>query len=164
MPSESILCNKAKVAGKVRPEATMNAKNARYFQRLYKRRYSWNGVKQKRRRKKLSSTTKMTTKKDRLRLSFRPYAPDSFTNRKEIHDINRMMIKSPEELVERFNTGLEIARIAVQDTLRNSNPVAINGARENITGATRVGIDMDTNWWFWNLLFAASPSIAIYFY
>jgi len=101
-----------------------------------------------------------------------------------------MMIKSPEELVERFNSGLDIARTAVQETyasLRNpgaattgrngggNNNNHLLSARPTATATSsgtgkgagvnaRKGLVMDENWWFWNVLFAASPSVVIALY
>uniref|UniRef100_A0A7S4AXG9 Uncharacterized protein n=1 Tax=Pseudo-nitzschia australis TaxID=44445 RepID=A0A7S4AXG9_9STRA len=144
--------------------------------------------KQKRKKKKLaSSTTTRITTKDRLRLSARPSAtnPKSGTNDSSFIDdidINRMMVKSPEEFFERLNSGLDIARTAAQETyasLRNPaiaatsrQPIQISGGA-SVAGAgnssagrnvDRKGIIMDANWWSWNLLFASSPAILIGLY
>ncbi len=89
------------------------------------------------------------------------------------------MIQSPEELMERLNTGLDMARKAAKEgyaTLRNPKAGDKQGnhllpARPTPSGssggsrpAPPEGLVMDANWWFWNLLFAASPAILIAVY
>ena len=83
------------------------------------------------------------------------------------------MIKSPEELMERLNTGLDMARKAAKEgyaTLRNPKPgdnhllparPTSSGSSGGSRPAPPEGLVMDANWWFWNLLFAASPAILI---
>jgi len=123
----------------------------------------------------LSTTTrKSVTTKDRLRLSVRPSSSSS-SGKKKKNSMNRMITKSPEELIERFNTGLNYARIAVRETyaaLRNptsttndnSNSHLLSAREAGEISATQKGLVMDENWWFWNLMFAASPSFLIFLY
>merc|ERR1719491_2074360 len=86
-----------------------------------------------------------------------------------------MITKSPEELIERFNTGLNYARIVVRETyatLRNPTSTTNDNGNSHLLSAreageistTRKGLVMDENWWFWNLMFAASPSFLIFLY
>ena len=131
-----------------------------------------------RKKKRLLPSGKKITTKDRLRLSSRP----SKNNRQHQNsaDIEGMMIKSPEELMERLNSGLDIARTAVREgyiSLRNPTDVgnkhgnhllsarpAPSGISEGPRPIPAEGLVMDANWWFWNLLFAASPSLLIALY
>jgi hypothetical protein len=141
-----------------------------------------------RRKKKplLPLSNKKLTTKDRLRLSSRPSA-SAMNNRHKENEIERMMIKSPEELVERMYSGLDVARTAIRESyasLRNPTVATSSGrnvgdkldnhllsarpASSGISKGTKPidqkGIVMDTNWWFWNLLFAASPAVGIALY
>ena len=83
------------------------------------------------------------------------------------------MIQSPEELLERLNSRLDIARTVIRegyDSLRESTSSTLlsrNAGTKNENGllpARQKGTVMDANWWFWNLLFAASPSVMIALY
>ena len=129
----------------------------------------------------LQSPNKNLTTKDRLRLSTRPSASATKNRQKD----NDMMIKSPEELVERMYSGLDVARTAVREGYTSlRNPTVANSSGRNagdknqllsarpasggIGKGTRPidqkGLVMDANWWFWNLLFAASPAAGIALY
>ena len=132
----------------------------------------------------------LTTTKDRLRLSV-PSSSVSLSSRQvkkkngrrsnnnKNNSNNDTLISSPEEFVQRFNTGVDYARIAVRETyhaLRNPTPATNNTnihqlllpAREEVIrgggSESQNGLVMDSNWWFWNLSFAASPSILIFLY
>ena len=129
----------------------------------------------------LPSSNKNLTTKDRLRLSSRPSASAMNIRLKE----NDMMIKSPEELVERMYSGLDVVRTAVREGYTSlRNPTVANSSGRNVgdknqslsarpasSGISKgtkpidqKGLVMDTNWWFWNLLFAASPAVGIALY
>lgn len=130
------------------------------------------------------SNEKFTTK-DRLRLSSRP-SSSVVNSRRNENNIERMMIKSPEELMERLSWGLDTVRAAVQESyasLRNPTVATSSGnvgnkhdnhllpARPSSSGTNQVtkrlhekGLVMDDNWWFWNILLAASPSAVIALY
>lgn len=133
-----------------------------------------NSGKQTRKKKSLSRLSKKLTTKDRLRLSSRPSSSGKKSGQNDQFHIKNMMIKSPEELMERLNSGLDIARTAVQEgyaTMRNpadknllsarAGPSSVRGTSKNVEPK---GLVMDVNWWFWNLLFAASPSILVALY
>eukprot|EP00536_Pseudo-nitzschia_multiseries_P005233 jgi/Psemu1/285638/fgenesh1_pg.95_\ len=139
-----------------------------------------NTIRKRGRKKKIlappSHTQKVTTK-DRLRLSARPSRSSQSLAEKNnneffglLEDTNRLVVKSPEEVVERLNSGLDMARAAVRETYaslrNNNNPEAVAVAVAATAGKNtkRNEIVMDTNWWFWNLLFAASPAILIGLY
>ena len=123
-----------------------------------------------RKKKSLVQSSKKITTKDRLRLSTRPSSSTKKTKNKDGDDL---MIKSPEELMERLNTGLDMARKAAKEgyaTLRNPKPgdnhllparPTSSGSSGGSRPAPPEGLVMDANWWFWNLLFAASPAILI---
>jgi len=127
-----------------------------------------------RKKKSLSQVSKKITTKDRLRLSSRPSSSGKTSGQNDQFNIKNMMIKSPEELMERLNSGLDIARTAVQEgyaTMRNpadknllSARAGSGGIREASNNVERKGLVMDVNWWFWNLLFAASPAVLVALY
>lgn len=134
-------------------------------------------AKQRRKMKSLkSSSNQKVTTKDRLRLSARPSATQRTKNQEGLDSmmdnmgINRMIIKSPEELVDKLSVGLDIARSAAQQTvasLRNGGTTTPSSSLPRpASGRTlkHTGIVMDANWWFWNILFAASPAAIIAFY
>ena len=73
-------------------------------------------VRNTRKKKPLVQSNPKTTTKDRLRLATRPSSSAKKSNKDD------RMIQSPEELMERLNTGLDMARTAVKEgyaTLRN---------------------------------------------
>ncbi len=127
-----------------------------------------------RKKKSLSPSSQKLTTKDRLRLSSRPSSSEKNGRQDE-----SSMIKSPEELMERLNSGLDMARTAAREgyaALRNpSNPgnkhdnhllsarTESSGIKEGATIEPK-GLVMDVNWWFWNILFAASPAALIALY
>ena len=129
---------------------------------------------QTRKKKSLSPSSKKLTTKDRLRLSSRPSSSEKNSRQDE-----SLMIKSPEELMERLNSGLDMARTAAREgyaALRNpTNPgnkhdnhllsarTESSGIREGATIEPK-GLIMDVNWWFWNILFAASPAVLVALY
>jgi hypothetical protein len=123
-------------------------------------------VGRRKRKKKPLLPSKFTTK-DRLRLSSRPSS--SAPNTRESNEINPMLlIKSPEELVDKMYSGLDVARTVVREgyaSLRNTT--ADVAASSGVRGSERIqrkGLVMDANWWFWNLSLAASPAFVVALY
>lgn len=128
-----------------------------------------------RKKKSLSPSSMKLTTKDRLRLSSRPSSSEKNSGQNE-----SLLIKSPEELMERLNSGLDMARTAAREgyaALRNpANPgnkhdnhllsarPESSGIREGSTTIEPKGLVMDINWWFWNILFAASPAVLVALY
>ncbi len=96
------------------------------------------------RKRSLDSIKKPVTLKDKLRA--RTTKPQK-------------LIADEELIAERVSTRLEWARKSLTAFWRDSSPVTINEKRP-----PRYELKMDANWWFWNLLLAASPSIAIIAY
>ena len=138
-----------------------------------------NRIGNRKRKKKplLQSSDKTLTTKDRLRLSSRPQ-PNSRWNKDNVLE-ESMMIQSPEELAKRLHSGLDIARAAMRETYSSfRNPNVISAGKNHFLPARQApssiskgtkpthpkGLVMDANWWFWNLLLAASPSVAIALY
>eukprot|EP00535_Pseudo-nitzschia_heimii_P009251 CAMPEP_0197177350 /NCGR_PEP_ID=MMETSP1423-20130617/2983_1 /TAXON_ID=476441 /ORGANISM="Pseudo-nitzschia heimii, Strain UNC1101" /LENGTH=413 /DNA_ID=CAMNT_0042626883 /DNA_START=28 /DNA_END=1272 /DNA_ORIENTATION=+ len=134
--------------------------------------------KRKRKKKLLLPPSNIThTTKDRLRLSSRP-SSDSRGNKNDVLE-GSAMIQSPEELAKRLHSGLDIAREAMREGYSSLRNPSLASAGENhllsarqgsgsISKATEPspskGLVMDVNWWFWNLLLAASPSVAVALY
>lgn len=172
--SDSIFCVKdgIKYASELIPANSYPRSNRLFSNTAKEIRKSGRSIRKK---KPLVQSNPKTTTKDRLRLATQSSAS---TKKSQNKDGDDRMIQSPEELMERLNTGLGIARNVVKEgyaTLRNPKagdkqgnhllsarptPGSSKGSRP----APPEGLVMDANWWFWNLLFAASPAILIAVY
>jgi hypothetical protein len=124
----------------------------------------------KRKKKPIQITTK-----DRLR-SVRPSVKTKTSNHHHMSTakptMDESLISTPQELADRAIQRLQLARSTLQhiwtaawtgNTNTNTN-TNTNKNGQTTTTTTTTTVIMDANWWFWNLLLAASPAIFIAIY
>ena len=103
----------------------------------------------RRKPKNLSSSKPTLTTKDRLRI---PTTSASTITTKQ-KPVDAALIS------ERLSTRLQWARSNLRNTWYD-----VTGSSPQNPRPARASLEMDTNWWFWNLLLAVSPAVIIALY
>lgn len=106
----------------------------------------------RRKPKNLSSSKPTLTTKDRLRVP----TTSTITTKPSAYNTNAV---DADLISERLSTRLQWAR----SNLRKSWYDVTGSSPQNPRPA-RASLEMDANWWFWNLLLAISPAVIIAFY
>ncbi|KAG7353362.1 hypothetical protein IV203_034631 [Nitzschia inconspicua] len=117
----------------------------------------------KRRRSHRKKKNPVITTKDRLR-SARP-------SQKRPRETVDTLISNPKELADRAISRLQVAQSFFQNVWKSARTfggrTGEEPARQQASSSAQEhggGLVMDANWWFWNLLLAASPAIVIAVY
>jgi hypothetical protein len=112
--------------------------------------------KTRRKPKNLSSSKLTLTTKDRLRVPTTSKSTITAKPKPSSFNINAV---DADLISERLSTRLQWARSNLRNTWYD-----LTGSSPQNPRPARASLEMDVNWWFWNLLLAVSPAVIIALY